>query len=95
MVVTAADITVVWCRSEYRKPHPSIFAEAAAGIDLTVESLMFVGDSLKADIAGANRAGMISVLKDPTGRRRHWRITPHHRICRLTDLPSVLGQYIS
>ncbi|HDZ20803.1 hypothetical protein LCGC14_0269170 [marine sediment metagenome] len=88
-------VRIYSCLSEYRKPHPSIFAEAATAIDLPAESLLFVGDSLKADVAGANRAGMISVLKDPTGRRKHWRITPRHRICRLTDLPSVLGQYMS
>ena len=86
-------VRVYSCQLRYRKPHPAIFAEAAGLMELPAENLVFVGDSLRADIRGANRAGMVSVLKDPTGRKRHWRIRPAHRIRRLTELPRIVATY--
>jgi len=81
------------CELPRRKPHPSAFDMIMERMDLPPTSLMFVGDSFGPDIRGANRVGMISVLKDPTGRRRHWRFTPDHRIRRLLDLPPLVARY--
>ena len=81
------------CDLPRRKPHGSAFAAVAREMALPPEALLFVGDSLKADIHGANRAGMVSVLKDPSGRKRHWRIKPAHRIRSLLELPNVLRLY--
>ena len=77
----------------YRKPHSKIFRFALAGIGLGASETMFVGDSLKADIRGANRAGMISVLKDPAGRYDGAGIAPAHRICKLAELPQIVARY--
>jgi len=54
---------------------------------------MFIGDSFRADILGAERVGMISVLKDPSGARRHRRIIPDHRIASLKELPRIVASY--
>lgn len=47
------------------KPHPLIFEAAVAKIGVEHSMVWFVGDSLKADIAGANEAGLFSVWYNP------------------------------
>ncbi|HWD25443.1 MAG TPA: HAD-IA family hydrolase [Acidimicrobiales bacterium] len=42
----------------YRKPHPAIFDLVTAGLGVDPERILFVGDDLDADIAGAAAAGM-------------------------------------
>jgi putative hydrolase of the HAD superfamily len=86
-------VRVYSCRVGYRKPHPGIFAIALRQAGLEAGQAMFVGDSPRADILGANRAGMISVLKDPAGRYDGASVKPHHRIQRLSELPDILAQY--
>ena len=44
------------------KPDPAIFSQALAQAGCVPDQAYFVGDSLQQDIAGANRAGMRSVL---------------------------------
>ncbi len=46
----------------FRKPDPRAFAPALAAAGHPAEACLFVGDSLRADIAGANAAGMRSAL---------------------------------
>jgi len=86
-------VRVYSCDVRFRKPHPKIFSIALQRAGLAPRQAMFVGDSPEADIRGANRAGMISVLKDPTDRHRHSRIKPKHRIRRLAELPSIISAY--
>lgn len=78
---------------EYRKPHPEIFRIALNAVGLQPDNAIFVGDSLKADIAGANRAGMITVLRDLAGRRKPGRIKPDHTLTEMTELPQIVAQY--
>ena len=55
---------------------------------------MFVGDSPRADIYGASRIGMVTVLKDPYGRYSGaLRCNPDHRIRRILELEEVLEEY--
>lgn len=54
---------------------------------------MFVGDSPVADIAGASRVGMVSVLKDPAGRYATGPVRADHTISRLSELPAILAGY--
>ena len=42
----------------FRKPHPSIFQLAISRFELEPEEILFVGDSLSADILGAQAVGM-------------------------------------
>ena len=69
------------------KPHPGIFRIALekAG-DPPPGSVVFVGDSLWHDVAGANALGMTSVLigDAPSGAASDQ--TPHHVIERLSEL---------
>jgi len=77
----------------YRKPARAIFEAALAMAGLEPGQTMFVGDSLRADIKGANRMGMISVLKDPAGRRGLCMTRPRHRLRSILQLPKILDQY--
>ncbi|MEM7127528.1 MAG: HAD family hydrolase [Chloroflexota bacterium] len=47
------------------KPHPLIFETAVAKLGTKSTATWFVGDNLKADIAGANEAGLFSVWYNP------------------------------
>ncbi len=86
-------VRVYSCDVGRRKPHPAVFREAARRLGVPAEETIFVGDLPKADVQGANRMGMVSVLKDPTGRFANHRIRPDHRIRRLEDLRPILAQY--
>ena len=44
-----------------RKPHPHIFEEALRDLSLFPEQCVMVGDTLDADIKGANKLGIYSV----------------------------------
>ncbi len=75
------------------KPHPAIFQAALRCAGCAPQETLFVGDTLKQDIAGANRAGMRSVLlwhrddrPPPADEPR-----PAHVIRRIPDLLDLLG----
>lgn len=85
-------VRVYSCDVGYRKPHAKIFNVALRRTGLQADQTIFVGDSLRADIEGANRMGMISVLKAPEGSSGS-SITARYRIARLADLESVLKRY--
>jgi len=78
----------------YRKPHPGIFKVALSLTALQPGETLFIGDTPKPDIYGANRIGMISVLKDPTGKRSCG-YKPAHRIKYLEELRGIVAQYTS
>jgi len=86
-------VRVYSCAIRYRKPHPAIFRAALEQAGIGPEEAMFVGDSPQADILGANRVGMISVLKDPAGRHRDCPSQPNHRISHLAELPALVAAY--
>lgn len=86
-------VRVYSCDVRYRKPHSRIFRIALDRLALRPVETMFVGDSLVADVAGASRVGMVSVLKDPTGSKRSRHIHPTHRVASLKELPEVVASY--
>jgi HAD superfamily hydrolase (TIGR01549 family) len=87
-------VRVYSCDVRFRKPHPAIFQAALDRLGTVAAETIFVGDSPKADIAGANRVGMISVLKDPRALHAKSPIQPRHTIRKLGELPElVLTQY--
>ena len=74
------------------KPDPRIFAEALRRAGCAAPDALFVGDTLAQDIAGANRAGMRSVLlwyRDdtlpPAGDP-----APHHVIRQIPELLALI-----
>ena len=74
------------------KPDPGIFAEALRRARCRPEEALFIGDTLLQDVAGANRAGMRSVLlwhradrEPPDGDPR-----PHHVIREIPDVLTLV-----
>ena len=86
-------VRVYSCDVRYRKPHLRIFRIALERSGLEAGETFFVGDLPRADIRGANRAGLISVLKDPTGKHDNCRDKPRHRIQAVAQLPELLRGY--
>lgn len=87
--------TIYSCNVRYRKPHPEIYRISLERLGIPPAEAIFVGDKLPIDIKGAAGVGMISVLKDPSGARRHRRIRPDHRITSLRQLPEIVAGYNS
>ncbi len=81
------------CDVRFRKPDRRIFKIALKQAGLHAHRTMYVGDSPRADVRGANRVGMISVLKNTTGLSRFVPAKPDHRIRKLADLESIIRQY--
>jgi putative hydrolase of the HAD superfamily len=74
------------------KPDPTIFAEALRRAACAPEQVLFVGDTIAQDVAGANRAGMRSVLlwhRDGTAPPTT-DDAPAHVIRRIPDLLALL-----
>lgn len=75
----------------YIKPHPEIYRQMLGMLDATPEASVFVGDRPQNDIAGANEAGLISVLIDPPHLAREVNEhVPDFTIERLGELVDVL-----
>lgn len=55
-------LRVYSCDSPYRKPHPAIFRAALDALGVEPQQAAYVGDRLDVDVAGAQAAGMASVL---------------------------------
>lgn len=60
---------IIWA-SAYagcNKPHPDVFAQALARMDVPAERSLYVGDSYEHDVVGARNAGLEPVLLDRDG----------------------------
>jgi len=86
-------VRVYSCQVRYRKPSAEVFRIALERTGLEPSQALFVGDSPQADIDGANRAGLVSVLKDPKGRHDGIRIKPAYRIRQLSQLPGIVARH--
>jgi len=67
------------------KPAVEPFETALAAVDADAERAVYVGNSPEADVAGANRAGLQSVLFNHDGSGRPTP-EPHYRVGSLHDL---------
>jgi putative hydrolase of the HAD superfamily len=65
-----------------RKPGAGFFREAARAAGCDTTQVLFVGDDVENDYAGATAAGMSAVLLDPHGRHP----SVPHRVTALTEL---------
>lgn len=75
----------------YMKPHPAIYEQMLGLLDVPAERAVFVGDRPKHDIAGANEAGLISVLIDPPHLDRELNgVIPDFTVTRLSELLPIL-----
>ncbi len=55
--------------AQARKPRRSAYLRALALLDLPASSAAVVGDQVFTDIFGGNRAGLLTILVSPLGRR--------------------------
>jgi putative hydrolase of the HAD superfamily len=72
------------------KPDPAIFRAALAGLGVSPDATVHVGDGLVADVQGARAAGLHAVLLDRKARKPRLSLDMPV-ITALTDLPSWLG----
>lgn len=79
IIMTSEDVGV-------KKPHPLIFEKALAQATVSSSQSLMVGDNLEADIKGANRAGIESVLFDPENKISH----NGYKIRTLKELETLL-----
>jgi HAD superfamily hydrolase (TIGR01549 family) len=81
-----------------RKPRPEIFAAVAESLGLASEEILHVGDSLRADVAGAAASGMRTVwltrrIGDPEGELADFDgRAPDFALEDLMDLPVLLAR---
>ncbi len=81
------------CDTGYRKPHPKIFAEALRQVGVAASESLFVGDTIPVDIKGANRVGMISILKQSGEQPATGRTRARHVISALSELQEIVLGY--
>jgi len=84
------DPVVISTRAGYAKPAAEIFTQALAYHDLRPGEALHVGDSLQADIVGAEAAGLTAVLVDRQGKDR--RTDGYDRVKSLAELPTVIDR---
>lgn len=78
-----------------RKPHPRIFEIALEALETAPSSAAMVGDTLGADILGAQNTGMFSIwitrrADVPANRAHSNTIQPDATVGSLSDLPDLL-----
>lgn len=81
----------------YRKPDPSIFEYALEQWGIAPAEAVMVGDTLHADVLGANQIGIFSVwitrrADRPDNRATRAKITPDATIATLEELPALIDQ---
>lgn len=77
----------------YMKPHPEIYYHIAKLLQIQTEEAVFVGDRPMNDIAGANEAGMVSVLITPPHLTFELNgVQPDYIIKRLSELLPILDE---
>ena len=77
----------------YMKPHPFIYWQALELLEVQPEEAVFVGDRPANDIAGANEAGLTSVLMSPPHLERELDgVRPNFTISKLEELLPILAQ---
>jgi len=62
-VLDLFEVLSISCEVGYMKPHRRIFEHALEAMDVRPEDAIMVGDSLRADVAGAKALGMTAVWK--------------------------------
>ncbi|HCE2449709.1 TPA: HAD-IA family hydrolase [Vibrio parahaemolyticus] len=84
------DHIIVGGEEPEEKPAASIFQKALNLVDIKPEEALHIGDSLAADIAGANNMGILSVWVNATGASNPTEITPNFEIRETVELKEIL-----
>ena len=72
----------------YNKPHPAIFEYALNAANAGISESLMIGDSIEADIRGAQDFGMKAIYFNPEGKERPDDV--RHEITCLSELISLL-----
>jgi putative hydrolase of the HAD superfamily len=80
------EIVVDSHRVGVEKPDPAIFGFALRAMELDPVRCLYVGDSLRFDVAGARAAGLRPVLVTPEPAAREGAFTPVRGVAELLDL---------
>lgn len=84
------DAMSVSCEVGYMKPHPRLFEHTLEIIDVPPERAVMVGDSLKADVAGAQALGMTAIWRRPrVVREEADGIKPDFVVDELGEIPGL------
>lgn len=83
------DVWAVSCDVGYMKPHPQIFLHTLQHLGIEAGAAAMVGDSLRADIEGAQALGMLTVLKRRPGPQEESTARPDYLIDRLWQLTEL------
>lgn len=90
------EVLALSCEVGYMKPHAAIFEHALEALGVAPEEAVMVGDSLRADVAGAQALGMTAVWKrnhaspaDSGMDASEGSITPDYTIETMGDLPAL------
>jgi len=79
------------------KPHPTIFAHVLEVWGMPAGSTVMIGDTLRADIAGAHAVGMRSILVDiepnPSNATFTGRAAPVARVEALGEIPPLIRRW--
>jgi len=87
------DVRLYTSELGYVKPHPSVFLEALAGVDVDDPAdAVFVGDRPYDDIHGARRAGLRTVLR-AGGDVPPYDVEPDEVILGLSELVGVIDRW--
>jgi putative hydrolase of the HAD superfamily len=87
------DFILTSAACSYRKPHPRIFELAMAHWNIPPSEIAMVGDSLDADIRGAQRLGILGVwiTRRVSKTATSSQVTPDAEIRTLHELPALLS----
>lgn len=84
------DHIIVGGEEPEEKPAASIFAKALNLADVKAEEALHIGDSLAADIAGANDMEILTVWVNPTGAENPTDIEPDYEVRDTVELKEIL-----
>jgi putative hydrolase of the HAD superfamily len=92
------EIILISARVGVRKPHPAMFKMALDYFKVAASQAVMVGDTLEADIAGANQMGIASVwicrrADRPDNNNKIGKIHPGAVIEKLSELPDLLRNW--
>ena len=80
----------VSCDIGYMKPHPKIYEHALEALDVQPQETVMVGDSLRADVAGAQALGMTGVWRTYPGIREQVDgVEPDFVVDELLEIPQL------
>ncbi len=90
------DFILTSAAERYRKPDQRIFQRVFDYWNFSPGEIVMVGDTLEADILGANNTGMVSVWITRRVKTAHnsdirATIKPDYRIASLAELPMIIG----